>query len=157
MESNVDANKINSIGTCSNKINLNNITTCNNITLNSMLTDITAMREEFLHCGKVLFQNNEVSCITDAACESDTYFYGNTVTVSSSQKSVPLLWTSHTTSADKSSVWTINNHESNDSKITTSLIKMHIDSGSNAILATLTHLLHNAVCQFSNVGNTCGG
>ena len=59
--------------------------------MDRMLTDVTTMGEEFLYCGKVSFQNNDTSYLTETACESDDNFDGNIVAITSSNQSAYIM------------------------------------------------------------------
>ena len=64
--------------------------TYNNITLHSMLTDITTMGEEFLYCAKSSFQSHNTSHLTDATCESDAKLNGSAISTPSIDQSASL-------------------------------------------------------------------
>ena len=151
---NVAINDVDAIDNLSNNNNAPNIDylsktnatpTNNGITLHSILTNASAMGEEFLHCGKVSFQSHNTSYLTDAMCESDVEFDGNTVTIPSIQNRESLVTHSYNESAGNVSLYTIANYARNNSNIVTTSITMNVDIVSNVILVTLPHLFHNVI------------
>ena len=81
----------------------NSITTDNDITLHSVLTDITTMGEEFLDCGKVSLQSPTASYQTESVCSSDKDFDANAVNIPSVNKTASLATHSYNASAENAS------------------------------------------------------
>ena len=81
----------------------NSITTDNDITLHSVLTDITTMEEAFLDCGKVSLQSPTTSYQTESVCSSEKDFHANVVNIPSVNKTTSLAAHSYNALAENAS------------------------------------------------------